>query len=379
MAADSGANLFALGKYLAEVRSIKGWSLRKAAKITGLSHTTICRLENAEKQTLPELSTLQLIADAYEIPLKIIFHFLASDELWEDFSPFPRPPALGQLICSWRRKKGLSPDALINKLPWLDKALLKNIEEGILPPPERELEDLLQALELSPEEKGELLYLGGVLNNIVSSGIYQACAQALEYRREVPAYALAIPFWQVLAANRWAGCFFFTPEEINGAGDSACGSASDSASDSPFLLFDPPLSFLDALLSPKTLISSRLQAAGCWSEVAGREIAAFKYLSRRFAHHNTYQQFIHRLFDSHPVFKEAWTQQTPESIAPAYLESEMRLRVNVRDEWHNLHFYCSRNFLTADHRIIIVRYIPLDEVTRKVFFEARKSSHFTGR
>ena len=367
MVVGPGVNLPALGKYLAEVRSIKGWSLRKAAEITGLAHTTICRLENAEKQTMPGLSTLQLIADAYEIPLKIIFHFLSSDELREDFSPFPRPPTLGQLIYSWRRKKGFSPDALIKKLPWLNKALLKNIEEGILSPPEGELEDLLRALELSPEEKGELLYLGGVLNNIVSSGIYQACAQALENWREVPAYALAIPFWQVLAANRWAGCFFFSPKENNWAGDSASGSAGDA----PFLLFNPPLSFLEALINPKTQISSCLQAAGCWSEVVGREIAAFKYLSRRFAHHYIYQQFVHRLFKSYPVIKEAWPQQTSETITPTYQESEMRLRVNARGEWHNLHFYCSRNFLTADQRIIIVRYLPLDEVTRQVIFDAK--------
>ena len=95
MKASSGINLAALGKYLAEIRRTKGWSLRKAAQNIGLAHTTICRLEKAEKQTVPELSTLQLIADAYEIPLETIFRYLASDEFGEDFSPFSFPPLQG--------------------------------------------------------------------------------------------------------------------------------------------------------------------------------------------------------------------------------------------------------------------------------------------
>lgn len=95
MNAGSGINLAALGRYLTKIRRTKGWSLRKAAQKIGLAHTTICRLEKAEKHTVPELSTLQLIANAYEIPMETIFRYLASDESGEDLSPFSVPPARG--------------------------------------------------------------------------------------------------------------------------------------------------------------------------------------------------------------------------------------------------------------------------------------------
>ncbi|HBQ28510.1 MAG TPA: hypothetical protein DD719_03725 [Desulfotomaculum sp.] len=354
-------NLLALGKYLAEIRRSKGWSLREAAEKAGLAHTTISRLESGKQLTMPELPTVQLIAAAYEIPFEIIFHLMTSpDCLLFNTSSLPLPPWLGQLIYSWRQKKGFSAEALGEKLPWLNKALLKEIEEGARPLSDEQIEDLQKALELAPEEKGELLYLGGALNNILSPGAYQLCTQVLENWRKGPAYALAIPFWQVLVANRWAGWLFFSQKENN------------TTSNSPFLTFNPPLSFLEVLVSPMAQISKYLQAAGCWNKVVFQEIATFKYLSRRFAHHFIYQQFIHRLLQTYPIIKEAWQQSTLEMVTPTYQESEMFLRVNIQDEWYNLHFYCSRNFLTTDPRIIIVRYLPLDEVTRKVMFEARE-------
>lgn len=358
---DPKEKLLVLGKYLAEVRRSKGWSLREAAEKAGLTHTTISRLESGKQLTMPELPTLQLIAAAYEIPFEIILNLLTStDYLLFNSSSFPLPPLLGQLIYAWRRKKGFSAEALGEKLSWLNKALLKEIEEGTRPLSEEKIEDLQKALEMAPEEKGELLYLGGVLNNIFSPDTYQLCNRALENRPKEPAYALAIPLWQVLVANRWAGWLFFSQREKEPAGNF------------PFLTFNPPLSFLELLVSPVSQICEYLQAAGCWNKVVFQEVAIFKYLSRRFAHHFIYQKFIHRLFQAYPIIKEAWQQPMLEMVTPTYQESEMLLKVNIGNKWCNLHFYCSRNFLTTDPRIIIVRHLPLDEDTQQVMLEARE-------
>lgn len=63
-----------LGPYLKELRDAKGWSLREAAKRTGLSHSYIDDLERGVsratgKPTSPTVEALKALANGYGIPV----------------------------------------------------------------------------------------------------------------------------------------------------------------------------------------------------------------------------------------------------------------------------------------------------------------------
>lgn len=62
----SSNNILRLGELIAAARKEKGYSQRKFAQISGLSNTTISRIENGETQN-PDIETLKLIASHLDI------------------------------------------------------------------------------------------------------------------------------------------------------------------------------------------------------------------------------------------------------------------------------------------------------------------------
>lgn len=346
------SGLQAMGKYLMELRLRKGWSLRKAALQAGLSHATISRLESGKISTLPELTTLKIMAAAYSLPVDLLLQFVASEEIVTNCgSLLPVPPSLGALIREWRVKKGYRREDLSSKTKWLDPELLKQIEENSADVSEQELEDIVSALELSPAEKGELCCLGGVLNATLSSPVREMCVQALNSWQRGPAYAFTVPFWEVFAANRYAAEIFFQ----------------QTAPASFIHQFEPSLPLMDMLVNSNSIISTMLSAANCWDEVVSKEAALFKFLTRRFTYNFPYQQFIRRLASSYPFFRDAWRRAEFDLPQNVCYETEVALSTPLEGDGKSsgaLRFYCFKLFLPADPRVLITRCFPLGGATR---------------
>jgi len=347
------SGLAALGKYLKELRRRKGWSLRKTALQASLSHATISRLESGKISTLPELTTLKIMAATYGVPVDLLLQFVAFEEIVTDCEGLlPVPPSLGALIREWRVKKGYRREDLSSKITWLDPELLKHIEENAADISEQELEDIVSALELSPAEKGELCYLGGVLNGAQSAPVREMCDQALNAWQHGPAYAFTVPFWEVFAANRYAAVTFFQ----------------QSTPASFIHRFEPSLPLMDLLANPGSFISAALTAANCRDEVVWKETALFKFLTRRFTYNFSYQQFIRRLASSHSFFRDAWRQAGSDLSQNVCYETEVALSTPLEGDGKSrrtLRFYCFKLFLAADPRVLITRCFPLDGATRE--------------
>jgi DNA-binding XRE family transcriptional regulator len=345
--------LSALGSYLKELRRRKGWSLRQAAEQAGLSHATISRLEGGKTSTLPELVTLKIIAAAYGIPVELLLQFVTTEETAvESDNLLPPPPSLGNLLREWRVKRGLRPEELKRQVKWLDQSLLKSIEENSQEPSEKELAEIIDHLNLSLEESGELYYLGGVLNNALTPPVKQMCEQALSAWPMGPAYALKLPFWEVFASNALAAAVLFNANQGT----------------PPVYHFEPPLPLLDILVNPSSLLSTMLSANNYWEEAVNREIALFRYLTRRFAYHSAYQQFVLQRWQNNIFFRKAWQQAELNLLHPLYQESEFIFSTPVGSDGktsHSLRFLCYRCFLTADPRVLVTRFFPLDEPTRE--------------
>ncbi len=348
MEAKRTAGLEALGKYLKNLRTRNGWSLRQAAGQAGLSHATISRLEGGKITTLPELATLKIIASTYSIPVDLLLQFVASEEEATDpGSILPIPPSLGTMLREWRLKKGLKPEELNREIGWLKPGLLKLIEEGARQVTEEELEEITAILGLSLEEKGELRYLGGVLNHTLSQYVRQACEESLRDWQYGPAFALSMPFWEVFAANSHAAVSLFQQE----------------APDAKVCQFSPPLNYLDVLASPNSYLSTMLSANNCWNETVYKEVSLFKNLTRRFTYNSSYQQYIRRLLQGSSLFKEAWQRNHAEALRPASMESEIAINPPVEGygkKRRTLRFYSFRILLSADPRVLITRFFPLD-------------------
>lgn len=345
--------LESLGKYLKELRRRKGWSLRKAAEQTGLSHATINRLEDGKVSTLPEIITLKIIATTYGIPVELLLQFVTAEETVTDPDSFsPLPPSLGNLLAEWRVKKGLESKDLKRQVNWLDPERLKLIEENSRELSEKELAEIMAALNLSLEEKGELCYLGGVLNNSLTQPARQMCEQALSTWQMGPAYALTMPFWEIFAANTLAAAVLFNTNQGT----------------PPIYNFEPPLPLLDMLVNPSSLISTMLSANNYWEETVNREVMLFRHLTRRFAYHSAYQQFVLQRLQNNIFFRKAWQHAGQKLLHPLYQESEFILSTPIGSDGktnHTLRFYCYRCFLTADPRILVTRFFPLDDPTRE--------------
>lgn len=345
--------LAALGSYLKELRRRKGWSLRQAAEQAGLSHATISRLESGKTSTLPELVTLKIIAAAYGIPVELLLQFVTTEgTAVEPDSLLPPPPSLGNLLREWRVKRGLRPEELKRQVKWLGQGLLKLIEENSREPSEKELAEIIDNLHLSLEESGELYYLGGVLNNALTPSVKQMCEQALADWPRGPAYALTLPFWEVFAANALAAAVLFNTNQGT----------------PPIYNFEPPLPLLDVLVNPTSLLSTMLSANNYWEEAVNREVMLFRHLTRRFAYHSAYQQFVLQRLQNNIFFRKAWQQAGQNLLHPLYQESEFVFSTPLGSDGktsHTLHFYCCRCFLTADPRVLVTRFFPLDDPTRE--------------
>jgi transcriptional regulator with XRE-family HTH domain len=65
---DSNKDQFSLGQLISKLRREKGYSQRKFAQLSGLSNTTISRIENGETHN-PDIETLKLLAAHLDYPI----------------------------------------------------------------------------------------------------------------------------------------------------------------------------------------------------------------------------------------------------------------------------------------------------------------------
>ena len=66
-----------IGEYLQEVRNNKGWTIREAARRSGISSSRIEEIEHSRskatgKPTSPTLDLLRKLANAYDLPLTLL-------------------------------------------------------------------------------------------------------------------------------------------------------------------------------------------------------------------------------------------------------------------------------------------------------------------
>jgi transcriptional regulator with XRE-family HTH domain len=75
LAMDSNKDIFNLGQLISKLRKEKGYSQRRFAQISGLSNTTISRIENGETHN-PDIETLKLLAAHLDYPITELIKYV---------------------------------------------------------------------------------------------------------------------------------------------------------------------------------------------------------------------------------------------------------------------------------------------------------------
>ena len=87
---DSSSQEVNVGRRLQELRQVRGLSQRALAEMSGLNFNTLSLIEN--EKTSPNVSTLQLLADALDVPITAFFETLEAnmDVVYQKVSERPR-------------------------------------------------------------------------------------------------------------------------------------------------------------------------------------------------------------------------------------------------------------------------------------------------
>lgn len=262
---------------------------------------------------------------------------------------------LGGLIKDFRIKKRLSQLEVSVRIGWRDTTRLSKIEQGRVNKPTRETaEKVIKALDLSGQERGEFLLVGGFLPT--DEEIQEVIR---EFKSKVdnwpyPAYIMDFSF-------RWLYTNLATLEV-------ACQPKEVKAyieKNKPSFLEYP---FVPYKVFPVEVLKGEDKDHLKPFKVA--QIAAFKLENRLYQDERWYKKLVNYLV-KYDEFRQLWPKVTPEDYDKKSLNYEYKRMTGVyRGEKRTLDFHLSTAVYIGDPRFQVVLYYPADDQTYKFYQKA---------
>jgi transcriptional regulator with XRE-family HTH domain len=259
---------------------------------------------------------------------------------------------LGGLIKDYRIKKRLSQVDISLRLGWKDTSRLSKIEQGRVGKPNRETaERIINALELTEQERGNFLLVGGYLptSNEITKVINENKKKIDEWL--YPAYVMDFSF-RCLYVNTHLLTIINYPK-----------------SKKDWIQQAQP-NFLSFPFLPKDQLSIEVMKGEDQDNLkpfAVAQIAAFKTENQHYQNEPWYKNIVKELmvFDE---FRKYWPEIDQSHYHKKLFDYEFKTITDVYEGSNKtLKFHISTGKVINDPRFQIVLYFPADKETEKMF------------
>jgi len=267
--------------------------------------------------------------------------------------------SLGALIKHYRMQKRLSQLDIASAIGWKDTSRLSKIEQGrVRRPTKKLLEKILDALNLSVEERGEFLLTGGYLPN--NEDIRKVIKSLHSKINNWPYPAYLIDFsWRLIVWNdATAKIFHIRPQTQK-------------------KLLKVKLNLLELPFLSKEVLSIKVAKGGDEEHLkllAEAQVARFKVEQAVWTSESWYKDLIRKMMKN-TQFARLWREVEPRDYQKEFLDYEYEV---IEGQWDGqsevLRFYILTSKLIMDPRFQLVTYLPVDEATSDFFLIGRKSS-----
>ncbi|HXT84695.1 MAG TPA: helix-turn-helix transcriptional regulator, partial [Verrucomicrobiae bacterium] len=259
---------------------------------------------------------------------------------------------LGGLIKDYRIQKRLSQLDVSLKLGWKDTTRISKIEQGRVGKPNRTtVERIMQALELTEQERGNFLLVGGYLpsDNEIAK-ILKDNKQKID-TWQYPAYLMDFSF-------RW---LYSNPQTLI--------AANIPVDKIDWIIKNKP-NFLEFPFVSKELLPVEVMKGEDKDTVkpfAIAEIAAFKTENEPYQYESWYQKLIKDLM-KYEKFRELWPKVDQSMYHKKLFDYEYKtMKGTYQGKELRLHFHITTGKVINDPRFQIVFYFPANKETEKLY------------
>ena len=251
---------------------------------------------------------------------------------------------LGGLIKDYRLRKRLLQLEVSLNIGWRDTTRLSKIEQGRVGKPTREtVEKIIKALELTDQEKGEFLYMGGYLPE--DTEIKEALKDLAKRAEQWPYPAYVMDFtWRLLYSNNLNYKVFNLPLSLKKFVEQ----------NHPSVLMYPFL--------PKEQFPAEVQKGEDEKHLRSfqvAQIAAFKTETHQFQNESWYKKTVGEMM-KFEAFRKLWPEISQKDYHKKLLDYEYKRIIITRNgKKHSKDFYIFTAKLINDPRFQIVLYYPV--------------------
>lgn len=249
---------------------------------------------------------------------------------------------LGGLIKDYRLKKRLSQLEVSLRIGWSDTTRLSKIEQGRVGKPTRETVDkITTALDLTKQEIGEFLFMGGYLPTE---------EEIKEVSKEIESKIMDWPYPAVFIDFSWR-CLM-----VNQATIETFGFPKDFINQVPKV--KPNL--LELVIAPKELLPVEIFKGDHKENLKPFAIAQtvqFKFEQLGRETDLWYKKLINKLIGD-PRFREIWLEVNPQSYYKSLLDYEYKVITWPNNEKPEKRYHVLSSRLISDQRFQIILYYP---------------------
>ncbi len=259
---------------------------------------------------------------------------------------------LGGLIKDYRLRKRLSQVDLSLSLGWKDTSRLSKIEQGRVGKPNRDTaERIINALNLTHQEKGHFLLVGGYLPTEQEiSNILEETKEKIDTWR-YPAYLMDFSFRWLYANKHTLFTAKMNPNQLS------------------WIIENKP-SFLSFPFFPKeqfSVIVKKGEDQNSLKSFAIAQIAAFKGENEQYQNEKWYKNLVKDLMQFEE-FRKLWPEVNQETYGKKLFDYEYKtMQDTYNGKYQTLSFHVSTAKVINDPRFQLVMYHPADKNTEKLF------------
>lgn len=263
---------------------------------------------------------------------------------------------LGGLIKDYRIKKRLSQQDISLKIGWKDTTRLSKIEQGRVGKPTREtVEKIIKALELTEQEKGEFLLIGGYIATDDEVRIIVSQVKSKLDNWSYPAYLMDFSFRIV-----YTNLLNLKVLELDSKWQKVIEKNKPNVMVFPFLPRDQ---------FPVTVLKGEDVNSLKSFQIA--QIATFKTETYKYQSESWYNKIVQELM-SNVDFRELWAKIDQKDYHKKFYDYEFkRIESKYNEEKKTLNFHIYTTKLINDPRFQLVLYYPADNQTQDLFKEVR--------
>lgn len=259
---------------------------------------------------------------------------------------------LGGLIKDYRIKKRLSQMEVSLRIGWKDTTRLSKIEQGRVGKPTREtIDKVIKALDLTDQEKGEFLFVGGYLPNDeeIKKAIKETKGKIDNW--SYPAYLMDLSF-------RWLYTNIYTLKTV-GFPDKF----------KKVVERDKP-NFLEFPFLPKEQLTVEIlkgENVDTLKSFQVAQIAAFKTENLHYQNESWYKNLVKHLM-KYEDFRELWPKISLKDYHKKLFDYEYKRMIGEYDgKKQSLDFHLQTAKLITEPRFQVVLYYPVNKKTEKFF------------